>query len=692
MRKSVQGFVGALAVSLTFACGDSTAPNQQPVASISAPGPGFESFVGDPVTFQGSATDPESGALTGSALTWQSSIDGTLGTGSSVTVSTLLAGSHSITLVATDPTGGTGSAQVAIDIVENQPPAVTISSPADAAQFLAGEEIQFTGSANDPEDGAIPETSLAWSSDLDGALGTGAQLTTLALSVGEHVITLTATDGRELAGSSSTGVIVLQNGTPAVTISEPIGGTEFLQGVEIGFTGSATDPEDGSLTATSLLWNSSIDGTIGTGTSFTTTALSLGDHVVTLTATDAQGQVGSATVSIRITTPAGLAPDAAFTFNCSGLTCDFFDASTDADGTLETWNWDFGDGEVSSDPSPQHLYTTGGPYTVSLVVSDDAGNNSDPAIESFSLSTPVQAGFQIEVRVSPGSSLTPSQQSAIDNAVARWEELVTGDLLETQVQLPANACGIPTPALDELVDDLVIYVSFVPIDGSGGILGSAGPCWIRNNDYLPVLGVMQFDTADLATMESNGMLADVLLHEMGHVLGFGTLWSRDLGGGTVIFDFLNNRTDPASPTAPDSVPSNDTHFDGAFAVAAFDDVSSPDYTAGAKVPVENDNQTPDPVAGAGSLNGHWRDAIFTNELMTAWIAGSGNPLSLVTVESLRDMGYQVNAAAADPFGISFNLVSDQPSSAHELRDDIRRGPITVVDQSGRTVDIVEQKP
>ena len=37
---------------------------------------------------------------------------------------------------------------------------------------------------------------------------------------------------------------------------------------------------------------------------------------------------------------------------------------------------------------------------------------------------------------------------------------------------------------------------------------------------------MSFDTADLARMEADGSLTDVILHEMGHVLGFGTLWSR----------------------------------------------------------------------------------------------------------------------------------------------------------------------
>ena len=106
MRRSVQGLMGVLAVPAAFACGDSTAPNQAPTASISSPGSGSATFAGEPVTFQGTATDPESGTLSGSALTWQSSLDGTLGVGSSLTTSDLSTGAHSIKLIAVVPPAG----------------------------------------------------------------------------------------------------------------------------------------------------------------------------------------------------------------------------------------------------------------------------------------------------------------------------------------------------------------------------------------------------------------------------------------------------------------------------------------------------------------------------------------------------------------------------------------------------------
>ncbi len=261
MRRSVQGLIGVLAVSAAFACGDSTAPNQAPTASISSPNPGSTAFSGDPVTFQGSAIDPESGTLSGSALTWQSSLDGTLGTGFSLTTSDLSTGAHTITLVAMDPAGGSGSAQASIDIVDNQPPVATITSPLDGAQYLEGTEVEFSATATDPEDGSLSSGSLSSSSDLDGDLGTGSPLTTNSLSVGAHTIIFAAADSRGLETSSTITVTMLANGVPMVSISQPGDAASFEEGQEITFTGSATDTEDGALTGASLTWSSSIDGT-----------------------------------------------------------------------------------------------------------------------------------------------------------------------------------------------------------------------------------------------------------------------------------------------------------------------------------------------------------------------------------------------------------------------------------------------
>lgn len=66
-------------------------------------------------------------------------------------------------------------------------------------------------------------------------------------------------------------------------------------------------------------------------------------------------------------------PVASFTRSCSLLTCSFTDTSTDWDGTVVGWLWDFGDGATENVPDPTHTFPTDGTYTVRLTVTDDEG-------------------------------------------------------------------------------------------------------------------------------------------------------------------------------------------------------------------------------------------------------------------------------------------------------------------------------
>src|SRR5262245_23229083 len=67
-------------------------------------------------------------------------------------------------------------------------------------------------------------------------------------------------------------------------------------------------------------------------------------------------------------------PVAAFTATCDGLTCAMTDQSTDADGTIQSHAWEFGDGATSSEPNPTHTYADPGSFTVRLTVTDDDGD------------------------------------------------------------------------------------------------------------------------------------------------------------------------------------------------------------------------------------------------------------------------------------------------------------------------------
>jgi len=80
-------------------------------------------------------------------------------------------------------------------------------------------------------------------------------------------------------------------------------------------------------------------------------------------------------------------PTAAFDYVCDGLSCAFTDHSTDPDGTIESWLWEFGDGSAAAEAAPEHTFSATGDYAVSLTVTDDEGD-TDTATTTVSVSIP----------------------------------------------------------------------------------------------------------------------------------------------------------------------------------------------------------------------------------------------------------------------------------------------------------------
>jgi sulfatase modifying factor 1 len=90
--------------------------------------------------------------------------------------------------------------------VANQPPVAAISSPASGSVFAEGDTVRFEGSGNDPEDGVLAGSSLVWSSNLDGAIGTGTSVSADDLSPGAHLISLAATDSQGAADTATVAI------------------------------------------------------------------------------------------------------------------------------------------------------------------------------------------------------------------------------------------------------------------------------------------------------------------------------------------------------------------------------------------------------------------------------------------------------------------------------------------------------
>lgn len=223
------------------------------------------------------------------------------------------------------------------------------------------------------------------------------------------------------------------------------------------------------------------------------------------------------------------------------------------------------------------------------------------------------SNFAIEVRFQGG--LSSSQQDAFQTAASRWSEIIVGDL--QTVRLPTG----------EVVDDLLIDARGTRIDGVGRVLGRAAPTLIRNNQ-LPAAGFMEFDTDDLVRMQGDGTLVDVIVHEMGHVLGIGTLWG-EMGLVT------SNCLQAANPV-----------FFGIKAATELAGIIGAQQPIA--VPVENQH-------GPGTRCGHWRESIFGHEGMTGFVNLGPNPLSRMTIGALEDMGYEVNYDAADAYTLPSQL-------------------------------------
>ncbi|WP_146848049.1 PKD domain-containing protein, partial [Cellulomonas terrae] len=326
-------------------------PNVAPVAAITA----TTSTLTVDVDSAGSS-DPD-GSLVSTAWTFG---DGGTATTSAASHTYAAPGTYPVTLTVTDDRGGiaTATTEVTVALANVAPAAVFTATP---TGLTVG--VDATGSG-DP-DGSIVD--YAWSFG-DGGTASGLTASHVYASSGTRTVTLTVTDDDGATSTSSQDVTVVKPNVAPVAAF-----TSAATDLSVAVDASTSGDSDGTIA--SYAWTFGDEGT-ASGITATHTYAAAGTYTVTLTTTDDQGASSSTTHDVTVAAPVpNLAPVAAFTTTATFLSL-AVDGSTssDADGTVASYAWDFGDGATATGPTPPaHVYATAGSYLVSLTVTDDDG-------------------------------------------------------------------------------------------------------------------------------------------------------------------------------------------------------------------------------------------------------------------------------------------------------------------------------
>jgi len=206
--------------------------------------------------------------------------------------------------------------------------------------------------------------------------------------------------------------------------------------------------------------------------------------------------------------------------------------------------------------------------------------------------------YNFDINVSYSGDLSDSQIDIFAEAEAFWEDIIVG----YSDSVDAENLGLA----------LNIAASSSYIDGENGVLGNATPelgSYTRNNLYVTE-GSMTFDSSDIDSLESSGSLLDVIIHEMAHVIGFGTLWDA--------YGLLNS----------------DGNYIGEAGLVGYQ-IDQADFDA-SYVPVEQEG-------GDGTALSHWDETYGggSAEIMTGWL-DHDSTISLATIYSFVDLGYVIN--------------------------------------------------
>jgi len=475
------------------ACGTGAAPN----ASLDGDS---STRTGDPINLTASNTTDGDGNVAG--YEWDLDGDGdperTTET-PEITHAFDSGGTETVTVTAFDTYANHDSAALDVTVVE--PPNASLSAP----DLVSPNETVTLDASNSTDDDGVDE--YRWDLDGDGVVDrntSDATTTTSYNETGDRTVSVTVVDAQNATDTATATVSVEPDSPPTAALSVT-DEAEVGEPVSLDASDSSDDRD-----IEEYRWDFDGDGeaedtTDGDQAATNHTYESTGNYTPTVTVVDDAGQTANASASLSVVTAnepptADLAvPESAATNETVALNAS---ASTDGDGTIESYEWDFGDGdsETTENATVEHAYDEAGEYHPSVTVTDDDGADDEATAtvdvaagnETPTLSAAIDASPD---EVEPGDSVTfDGSGSTPPDAITSYEwqfgdgETATGKSVDHAydapgtytVELTVNGSGAgnetttATASLEVAVDEADDGDSGSGGGGSGGSGGGGG--------------------------------------------------------------------------------------------------------------------------------------------------------------------------------------------------------------------------
>ncbi|MBD2082771.1 VCBS repeat-containing protein [Leptolyngbya sp. FACHB-17] len=288
-------------------------------------------------------------------------------------------------------------------------------------------------------------------------------------------------------------------------------------------------------------------------------------------------------------------------------------------GEILAWQWERG----LKDESIRRFIAPGAYFVQVLSYNNQAADFT--VSTNFTAAASDDQQFRIQLNFADSlNGLTSAARDAINQAAKFWESAILSRSAITQSNiLPIALIGQNLMAQDGTAD--------------AGTLALSGPSLTLDaaNNLVITRGSSTLNTRRLAEFNANPLyLRDIMIHEFAHVLGFGTIWQP------LRFSFTDGSTETAGKDWIDRATA--TYRADSYAGAAYGDLIG--------------SFTPTAIPIEPQIFYHWDETRFDTELMTpfAEVAGTLMPLSSLTLGSLRDLGWNVNFGAVQPYSPPIN--------------------------------------